>query len=166
MRLGLDIGTSSTKAVLVDEGLRPLAFLESKNFGDPGRALRGVVQRLLESRSLRGLRVGVTGAGRDILGEAPGVFFANEVVALAIGAARFHPEARSVIEVGAQAARWVLLEGSARGPSEPAIVDFALNDVCAAGSGAFLEQQAARLKLGIEEFSALAASAAKGAAIA
>ncbi len=50
--------------------------------------------------------------------------------------------------------------------AEPGILDFALNDVCAAGSGSFLEQQAARLKMPIEEFARLAASAKRGAAIA
>ena len=166
MILGVDIGSSAVKAALLDDSLRPLAFHEQPNRGNPAQAFRDVVSRMLEGRGGLRLRLGITGGGREIIKAPPEVFLSNEVVALAVGAARFYPEARSVIEIGAQTSRWILLDRAVQASAEPEILDFALNDVCAAGSGAFLEQQAGRLKLSIEEFSALAASAAKGATIA
>ncbi|MGZ7046556.1 MAG: acyl-CoA dehydratase activase, partial [Candidatus Aminicenantales bacterium] len=166
MILGVDIGSSAVKAALLDDSLRPLAFHEQPNRGNPAQAFRAVISRMLEGRGGLRLRLGITGAGREIIKAPPEVFLSNEIVALAVGAARFYPEARSVIEIGAQTSRWVLLDKAVQVSPEPEILDFALNDVCAAGSGAFLEQQAGRLKLSIEEFSALAASAAKGATIA
>jgi len=163
--LGLDIGTSAVKAALLDDSLRPVGFFETRTGGNPAAATRKVLARVLAGRKGRGLRLGVTGTGRGAVADTAGIFSANEVVALAIGAARFHPRARSVIEIGGQTSRWVLLDPVKAG-AEPGILDFALNDVCAAGSGAFLEQQASRLRLGIEEFASLAASARRGAPIA
>jgi predicted CoA-substrate-specific enzyme activase len=136
------------------------------NGGNPAQAFRKVVSAVFEDRGSLSLGIGITGAGREIIQAPPEIFVSNEVVALALGAAHFYPEARSVIEIGAQTSRWVLLDRTAGLSDEPEILDFALNDVCAAGSGAFLEQQASRLKLGIEEFADLAASAGRGATIA
>jgi predicted CoA-substrate-specific enzyme activase len=166
MVLGIDIGSSATKAVLLDESLQAVRFREWPNRGNPAEAFKAVVSGLLEGLGGLRLGVGITGAGREILQAPPEFFPVNEVVALALGAARGYPDARSVIEIGAQTSRWVLLDRSAGSSAEPEVLDFALNDACAAGSGAFLEQQAARLKLGIEEFASLAAAAGKGAAIA
>jgi predicted CoA-substrate-specific enzyme activase len=166
MVLGVDIGSSAIKAVLLDDTLRPVEFFEQSNRGDPAEAFKRIVSRLFEGRGGLRLRIGITGIGRKMVKAPPELFLSNEIVVLALGAAHFYPEARSVIEIGAQTSRWILLDRAAGSSSEPEILDFALNDACAAGSGAFLEQQAARLKLGIEEFAALAASAKRGAAIA
>jgi predicted CoA-substrate-specific enzyme activase len=166
MILGLDIGSSATKAVLLDDELRPVEFLEQANRGHPAEAFKKIVSLIFESRGGLRLRIGLTGIGREIIEAPPEVFLSNEVVALALGAAVNSPEARSVIEIGGQTSRWVLLDRASAESAEPEILDFALNDVCAAGSGAFLEQQAARLKLGIEKFASLAASARRGATIA
>jgi predicted CoA-substrate-specific enzyme activase len=166
MILGIDMGSSATKAVLLDDDLGPLELAERANRGNPAEAFQVVVAEILGGRDISRLKVGVTGAGRDIIATPEEVYLANEVVSLALGAARHDPEARSVIEVGAQTSRWVLLDRAAGASTEPEILDFSLNDVCAAGSGTFIEQQAVRLKLSLEEFSKIAASARKGAPIA
>ena len=69
-----------------------------------------------------------------------------------------------MIEIGGHIARWVSLDQESSG--QPHLVDFSLNDQCAAGVGAFLVQQAGRLKMGIEEFSQSAEGAKTGASIA
>ena len=166
MVLGIDIGSSATKAVLLDESLRPVSYWEHPNRGNPADAFRAVVAEVFKGKGRQTLSLGITGAGRETVEAPPEVFLPNEVVALALGAAHAYPEVRSVIEIGAQTSRWVLLDRTAGVSAEPEILDFALNDVCAAGSGTFLEQQAGRLKLPIEEFARLAASARRGAAIA
>jgi predicted CoA-substrate-specific enzyme activase len=166
MVLGIDIGSSATKAVLLDESLRPVGSWERLNRGNPAEAFRAVVAEVLKGKGRQALSLGITGAGRETIEAPPEVFLPNEVVALALGAAHAYPEVGSVIEIGAQTSRWVLLDRAAGPSAEPEILDFALNDVCAAGSGTFLEQQAGRLKLPIEEFARLAAAAKRGAAIA
>ncbi len=166
MILGIDIGSSAAKAVLFDDALRLVDSREALNRGNPIEALREVLSRILSGRGRLLLHIGVTGVGREMVKTPPEIFFANEVVALALGAARGYPGVRSIIEIGAQTSRWVLLDPSAGKSAEPEILDFALNEVCAAGSGAFLEQQAARLQLTIEEFARIAASAPRGATVA
>ena len=90
----------------------------------------------------------------------------NEIVSLALGAVAELPLLSSVIEIGGQSSCWLRLENASSVDADAEILDFTLNERCAAGSGAFLEQQATRLKLGIEEFSTLAADAEQGANIA
>jgi len=164
--LGLDIGAVSSQAVLLGEDLHPVGRWTVRSRGNPEQAARTLLLKALSGRREFSLRIGLTGCGRDafFLGEEVASF--NEIVSLAQGASLEHPRARSVIEVGGHSARWVLLKGDGSTGAEAEILDFGLNDRCAAGSGAFLEQQAARLKLGIREFSELAFQAEKEAVVA
>jgi len=164
--LGLDIGAVSSQAVLLDEDLHPVGSWTVRSRGNPEQAARTLLLKALSGRREFSLRIGLTGCGRDafFLGEEVASF--NEIVSLAQGVSLEHPRARSVIEVGGHSARWVLLKGDGSMGAEAEILDFGLNDRCAAGSGAFLEQQAARLKLGIREFSELAFQAEKEAVVA
>ncbi len=155
---GLDLGSSSAKGILLDENGASVAsvVLPARSLGDD--PLSALIASLLGNRQADRLRVGITGAGLEQVRLPAGACRVNEVVALARGAAHARPSARSVIDVGAQSSRWLELErGGSDGRAE--IRDFALNEKCAAGSGAFLEQQAGRLKLGLAEFSKLAAEA-------
>jgi len=165
LSLGLDLGASSAKAVLMDDDLRVVgrSNVDSRTFDL--EAFQRLLASLVPERGEIVLKLGVTGVGRELFRFPEGTRFVNEVIALAQGSAKAHPGARSVLEVGGQSSRWIQLDGSTQaGPSE--IVDFALNEKCAAGAGAFLEQQAGRLKLDIEAFSKLAASAQRKAKIA
>ena len=71
----------------------------------------------------------------------------------------YRPDVRTIIEIGGQDSKLILVK-------DGIVVDFAMNTVCAAGTGSFLDQQAARLNLSIEEFSALALAAENPVAIA
>jgi len=167
MIIGLDVGSRSSKAVVLsdDFSLRG-AFLET-NRGSIVEAVRNVLGRALASAGEnRAFTLGVTGGGRDGLSFPSEAVLVNDFVALGTGAARGFPKAGSVLDIGAQSSRWLRI-GVSEEPGEGVdIEDFALNDKCAAGAGAFLEQQALRLKLSLEEFSDLAASARRGAKVA
>ncbi len=170
--LGVDVGSSAAKAVLLDDEGRVRGTWSERSLGRPAEAARRLLERAYSGGAGPGpLRVGATGSGRSLFAAAPGVFVVNEIVALALAADRIHPGVRTIIEIGAQTSRWVLLDRSgpeAAGPSPcgPDVLDFAMNEACAAGCGAFLEQQACRLRLELEEFGRLAMSARKGAAVA
>jgi len=155
MILGLDLGSTASKVVVLDESLRAIGRWKTPSRGNPGQALKNLQ-----------LKIGVTGTGSKAFEFPSNILLLNEIIALALGSAHLYPSCRSAIEIGAETSRWLLLDSSQSSNSEPEIVDFAMNERCAAGSGTFLEQQAARLKLGIGEFSKLAASAQKGAAVA
>jgi predicted CoA-substrate-specific enzyme activase len=69
----------------------------------------------------------------------------NEITAHAVATSHFHPDVRTIIEIGGQDSKIILLRGGV-------VTDFAMNNVCAAGTGSFLDQQATRLGIPIEEF--------------
>jgi predicted CoA-substrate-specific enzyme activase len=166
MILGLDFGAETCKAVLLDESLRVMSRRETFSRGNPAGALRTIAASLFGNHKDLQIKVGVTGSGREAFDFPDKVKILNELISLALGIVHLYPTARSVIEIGAESSRWLLLGPAPAPEAYPEILDFAMNERCAAGSGVFLRQQASRLKLTLSEFSALAASAEKGASIA
>ena len=166
MILGLDFGAETCKAVLLDESLQVMNRWETFSRGNPAGALQTITASLFGNTGDLQLKIGVTGSGKDAFEFPDKVKILNELISLALGIHHLYPTARSVIEIGAENSRWLLFGPAPTTEAHPEILDFAMNERCAAGSGAFLRQQAARLKLSLSEFSALAASAQKGASIA
>ena len=118
--------------------------------------LLGALLADLEGRAL----LGVTGGGKERFRGFTPAWIENDLVSTARAIAAVRPEARGVIEVGGHQSKWIQIGAEGRMES------FAINDQCAAGSGAFLEQQAGRLKLDIQALSSLAAEAGAAAPIA
>ncbi|MBN1272125.1 MAG: hypothetical protein JXB26_07605 [Candidatus Aminicenantes bacterium] len=164
--LGLDIGSVVAKAVLLDDQSKILGRWESKSRSCPLDAILNLLEGVLEKAGYGDFRIGITGYGREGLAFADSIYDCNDIAALAYGAFWLECRARSVIEVGGQSTQWVRLEGNSRNTTKGHFLDFVINERCAAGSGAFIEQQAARLKVNIEAFSKLAAQAETGAPIA
>ncbi len=155
--VGLDIGSVSAKLVLLDESGRVLEDHYVRTRGQPVRTARRLLADML-SRVPRDRIAGfaLTGSGGKLLGRILGVETVNEIVAQATGTAAFHPGVRTIIEIGGEDSKLIALDAGANA-GEPRIVDFAMNTVCAAGTGSFLDQQATRLGLRIEgEFGELA----------
>ncbi|MFW5988740.1 MAG: acyl-CoA dehydratase activase [Desulfosudaceae bacterium] len=149
--LGLDVGSTTTKAVLMrqsDQAL--LASIYLRTGGDPVQASRRCYQDLLDQVSRRinpgtitisGL--GVCGSGRQIAGLhalTDGVI--NEIIAHATAAVYFDPEVDTLFEIGGQDAKYTLITNGV--PS-----DYAMNEACSAGTGSFLEESALET-LGLE----------------
>jgi predicted CoA-substrate-specific enzyme activase len=109
---------------------------------------------------VEGLRV--TGSGSRTIAKLLGIFFENGAKATARGVALLHPGTRTVFEIGGETSRYLSLDPS----SEGLILDYDHGGDCAAGTGSFLDQQAARLGYSIEEMSGAAASATASARIA
>ena len=152
--LGVDIGSVSTKAALVTEvdgKVRILASYYRRTDGDPLAAVRDTVGRIQKQVEEAGFEIGrivagTTGSGRYLTGDYLGAdVIKNEITSQAQGARAFMPEVESILEIGGQDSKYIRLEGDV-------IVDFEMNKACAAGTGAFLEKQAARLGLDITEF--------------
>jgi predicted CoA-substrate-specific enzyme activase len=147
--LGLDVGSTTTKAVLVRmEDDRVVASVYLRTDGNPVKASRDCyadldnqLGRLSDTIQIVGL--GVTGSGRQIAGlhaMTEGVI--NEIIAHATGALYFDPEVDTIFEIGGQDAKYTYITNGV--PS-----DYAMNEACSAGTGSFLEE-AARETLGIE----------------
>ncbi len=157
--IGLDLGSVALKGVLLSGDGELLRRTQRTAAGNPSERLAELLRHLLEGIS-GALKVGVTGGGRSLLEGKPGVTVCNDLVCTATAVRQMHSDVRGVIEVGGHQSKWIRL--GAAGDIE----SFAFNDQCAAGAGAFLEQQAGRLRMGVAEFSRIAAGARQGASIA
>ena len=152
--LGIDIGSVSLNLVILDSQGQVLLEEYRRHLGDSCR----VALNLLESLEARfpAARCGLaafTGMGGNALAKILGGPFINEVIALGWGTHHFLPEARTIIDIGGESAKMVLVDDV---DGHLVIQDFAMNTMCAAGTGSFLDQQAHRLGYSIEEFSELA----------
>lgn len=154
--LGIDVGSVSTNLVLLDpEGEPWVEPLYLRTQGQPIQVLQDGLAQLQKQLSPgdRVCGVGTTGSARFLAGVISGAdVVKNEITAHAVAALRVVPEARTVLEIGGQDSKIIIIR-------DGIVVDFAMNTVCAAGTGSFLDQQAFRLNLSIEEFGRLALEA-------
>lgn len=160
--LGVDVGSVTTKLVLMDEEKKILASCYLRTSGDPIQALkeglRYIERRLPSGGVIRG--VGTTGSARHLAGIVVGAdVVKNEITAHAVAAITRVPEVRTVFEIGGQDSKLIVIR-------DGIVEDFAMNTVCAAGTGSFLEHQAVRLNIPIERFGELALQARQGVRIA
>lgn len=151
--LGIDIGSVTTKLVLVDETERILWSAYRKTMGQPIAVLQNCLSELAAefNPAIRG--VGATGSGRRLVSYLLGAdVVKNEITAHAIAALAVLPEVRTIIEIGGQDSKLIIVR-------DGVVVDFAMNTVCAAGTGSFLEHQAQRLGIPIERVGSYALAA-------
>src|SRR5512143_2246231 len=142
---GLDLGSVSVKLVAVNEAGEIVSEKYSRHHGQPLRAASELLSGLMPGENLV-----VTGSAGKLVSSILDVTHINEVVALAAAARRYHPEVRTVIEMGGEDSKLLVLD---RGR----LRDFSMNSACAAGTGSFLDQQADRLNISIDgEFGELA----------
>ena len=145
--LGIDAGSVSTKAVILDGNHAVIASSCRPTGGKPLNAARQALTEIRERITGDVRCVAVTGSARELVGTAlNAVLIKNEITCQAIAAVHYIPDARTVIEIGGQDSKLIILR-------DGLVQDFAMNTVCAAGTGSFLEHQARRLGLSIEEFS-------------
>ncbi len=156
--LGLDIGSVSTNVVVIDD---MGAVVHDVYLRTAGRPIEAVQQGLSEVERLWGSRleilgVGTTGSGRELIAEFVGADAVNdEITAHKTGAIHISntlggEPVDTIFEIGGQDSKFISIE---RG----VVVDFAMNEACAAGTGSFLEEQAEKLGINIKgEFAKLA----------
>lgn len=160
--IGVDVGSVSTNVVAVDNNYNVLSKQYIRTNGQPLESVKQGLRNLREEFKNDGrvLGVGATGSGRQLTGIVVGAdVVKNEITAHATATITYFPEARTIFEIGGQDSKIIILK-------DGMVVDFAMNTVCAAGTGSFLEHQAERLKVRIEEFGDLALSAEKNVRIA
>jgi predicted CoA-substrate-specific enzyme activase len=152
--LGMDIGSVSVNTVLVNDGGQVLEEHYTRIKGQPLQTVQGVVQDLLRNRPAQRFRAFCfTGMGGKLISELLHGHFVNEIIAHARAVQHFSPQVRTVIDIGGEDSKLILLEKEA---DRFKINDFSMNTLCAAGTGSFLDQQANRLGLTIEQFGELA----------
>jgi len=150
--LGIDVGSVSTKMVALD--VNTLEIIDSmyiRTHGDPLKSIREIIQRLHGMDPLPWVRAtGTTGSGRFLAARLVNTqIIKNEITTHTLAAVKILPDVRTIVEIGGQDSKIIIArEGQA--------VDFAMNTVCAAGTGSFLDQQASRLGINVEDMGGLA----------
>lgn len=150
--LGIDVGSVSTNLVLTGEDgtVKHSIYLRTR-----GRPIEAVQQgmKLMKAALPPGAKIagaGTTGSGRHLAGIITGAdIVKNEITTHAIAASNIVPGVQTILEIGGQDSKIIILRNNV-------VADFAMNTVCAAGTGSFLDQQAARLNINIDEFGPLA----------
>ena len=156
--LGIDIGSISTKGVVIDENNNILAREYLWTEGDPMVAVKRllkVLQKQLEGKDVKVVAVGTTGSARKLIGVMTGACVVkNEITAHAIGTTTVHPDVNTIFEIGGQDSKIIIIENGF-------VVDYAMNTLCAAGTGSFLSSQAHRLGVSVEDFGRIALTSKK-----
>jgi predicted CoA-substrate-specific enzyme activase len=160
--LGLDIGSVSTNVVVIDESGTVIRDVYLRTAGRPIEAVQqglGQVEKLWGDR-LQILGVGTTGSGRELIAEFVGADVVNDEItahktgAIHISSTLGGEPVDTIFEIGGQDSKFISIENGV-------VVDFAMNEACAAGTGSFLEEQAEKLGISIKgEFAKLALSSA------
>ncbi|MCW2277374.1 acyl-CoA dehydratase activase [Heliophilum fasciatum] len=152
--LGIDVGSVSTNLVMIDgQGdVRETLYLRTQ--GKPLVSIQAGLRQLAKDYDDAMIAaVGTTGSGRmlaDVLVGADVV--KNEITTHAAAATHLVPAVRTILEIGGQDSKLILCR-------DGVVTDFAMNTVCAAGTGSFLDQQAARMQMPIEKLGAMALEA-------
>ncbi|MBF0537901.1 MAG: CoA protein activase [Nitrospirae bacterium] len=162
--IGLDAGSVSVKIVAFDDDANIVDSVYERHHGHP----LSVAYRLLKGFNCEDSALSITGSAGKLIAEALGVTHINEIAACAYATRKLLPSVRTIIEMGGEDSKYIILQDNPCDCKERilSIADFAMNSVCAAGTGSFLDQQAERMRLTIEEFSELAAKNSKPARIA
>ena len=148
MYLGIDVGSITTKVVLTDGEDRVIAHAYLRNAGKPIAAIQDGIKAIIQQAGnplpIEG--VGTTGSARHLAAYLVGAdVVKNEITAHAVAVIDYVPNVKTIIEIGGQDSKIIIMR-------EHVVVDFAMNTVCAAGTGSFLDQQASRLGISIEDF--------------
>jgi len=146
--IGIDAGSVSLNLAVIDQkaGLIEKCYIRTN--GAPINALKTALlensKEIIEKYTVAG--AAVTGSGRHLIGYLIGADeIKNEITSHAVAAMHYYSDVSTVIEIGGQDSKIIIIENNV-------VVDFAMNTICAAGTGSFLDQQAQRLGIDISEF--------------
>ncbi len=149
--LGLDIGSISTKGVIIDENNKIIAESYIWTEGNPINAVKNIIFELKNQvNDYNVISIGTTGSARKLIGVMLGAnVVKNEITAHAIGTLSLYPDVKTIFEIGGQDSKIILIDNGI-------VVDYAMNTLCAAGTGSFLTSQAKRLGIDVEDFGRIA----------
>jgi len=160
--LGIDIGSISTKGIVIDENNNVLANSYLWTSGNPIAAVKNVLNEIFQKldKKYTVVNAGTTGSARKLIGVALNArVIKNEITAHAVGTLAIVPDVKTILEIGGQDSKIILINNGV-------VIDYAMNTLCAAGTGSFLSSQAKRLDLELEDFAELALTSKNPAKIA
>lgn len=161
--LGIDVGSISTKGVIIDEKNNIICSSYIETNANPIKAIKELLNNLkkdFDEKKYKIKNVGTTGSARKLIAKMIGAgTVKNEITAHAMGTTSFYPDVKTILEIGGQDSKIIILR-------DGIVVDYAMNTLCAAGTGAFLSSQAKRLGIDVKEFGNLSLKSKKPTKIA
>lgn len=153
--LGLDIGSRNTKLVFFDQQAGKILYYAWQSTDiNPLHSVNSLLETAWQKSGLEPKDISakaVTGYGRKLWKDADQVL--SEISCHAAGTRFYHPQTRTVIDIGGQDSKIICLSEGGK------VLDFVMNDKCAAGTGRFLEMTAIRLGVDVSQLSGLAEKA-------
>lgn len=153
--MGIDIGSISTKGVIIDSNNNILCSSYIKTEANPIGAVKRLIRNLKEefdSNRYEVVSVGTTGSARKLIGTILGASVVkNEITAHAIGTTSIYKDVKTIFEIGGQDSKIIIID-------DGIVTDYAMNTLCAAGTGSFLSSQANRLGIDVKDFGNIALS--------
>ncbi len=152
--IGLDVGSTSTKSILINHEGVPVAGFYTKTASMPVNAIQKIFKSYDMFFDTYGIQIGIkgcgtTGSGRRMAGKIIGADIEpDEITAHATAACNLNSNVDTIIEIGGQDAKFTLLKGGI-------VTASVMNTVCAAGTGSFIEEQAIKLGCPLSEYSSL-----------
>lgn len=150
--LGIDIGSISTKGVIIDKDNRIIASSYIWTEADPVKAVKRLLKILKKKipNNYQVVSVGTTGSARRLIGiMLRANIIKNEITAHAIGTLSINKDIKTIFEIGGQDSKIIIIDNGI-------VTDYAMNTICAAGTGAFLSSQAKRLGIDVKDFGKIA----------
>ena len=146
--LGIDVGSVTTKLALLDQNNNLVQAVYLRTQGKPVVMIQEGLEQI-KSNMPQGVDicgVATTGSARYLAGVVTGAdLVKNEITSQAFGAMHYVPDVQTIIEIGGQDSKIIIIR-------DGVAIDFGMNTVCAAGTGSFLDHQASRLGIPIEDF--------------
>ncbi len=158
--LGIDVGSVTAKIVILDANDNTIHHsLYIRTHGDPIAALRDGLLEVKKSGDYTILSSCTTGSGRTLAAKLIGTeLIKNEITTHTLAALAISPDIQTILEIGGQDSKIIIVRNGYA-------IDFAMNNVCAAGTGSFLDQQAGRLGVKVEEMGEMAMQSQEPASI-
>ena len=150
--LGVDIGSTSINFVVIDEDNNVIDYIYTKTNGRPKEVVTEYFNKLKgklgQDFEFKG--IGTTGSGREFIGKLINAdLIVNEITAQAEGAINVCNDVDTIFEIGGQDSKYICIE-------DKLVKDFEMNKICAAGTGAFIEEQIKKLGISLGEFGKVA----------
>ncbi len=148
---GIDIGSTSTKCIMIGPDRKPVAGFYTYTSGKPLTAVKSILEAIEHIQIKKNIEfkitgIGTTGSGRTFIGRILNVdLIVDEITSHARAAYELNPETDTIIEIGGQDAKFTLIQNGTVTFSQ-------MNSVCAAGTGSFLQEQAKKVGCSILDY--------------
>ncbi|MBR7042464.1 MAG: 2-hydroxyglutaryl-CoA dehydratase [Bacilli bacterium] len=151
--MGLDIGSVTTKGVIIDNYDNIITSSYIYTEGNPVRAVKKVIKNMrsdIDLNKYEVVSIGTTGSGRKLIGKMlEASVIKNEIMATSLGTMRMYPDVSTIFEIGGQDSKIILIK-------DKIVSDYVMNSHCLSGTGSFIDTLAKRLKVDINDVGSIA----------